>query len=174
MKSKVSSGLKKPVLAIGILLLLLAVIGFEGVRRKDDRVPQKLAYRQPPDTPRAPRVKPARDGPRGNVSPPHAVADSQPDDLPASLVEESVPVENLKRETGAASRRLLSQIYFIRSLSVLKGRTGNQSQVEAIEMLQRAVTKVGASLPANATIMDHDGASTSQVSILLHAKPSTT
>lgn len=171
MKSKARSGSKKPVLVLGILLLLLAVIGFEGLGRKYDRVPQKMAHRQQQDTPRAERGKPAMAEPRGFVSQAPSVSNSRPEDLSVLSVEETVPEENRKREVGAASRRLPSQIYFIRSHSVLKGRTDKQSLVEGIEMLQRAVTNVGSSLPANATIMDRDGFSTSQASFLVHANP---
>lgn len=171
MNSEARSGSKRPVLVIGILLLLLAVIGFEGVVGKDDRVPPGMARRQQQDTSRAERGKRARDEPRDSVRPALSAAKSQPEDPPASPVDESVPSENRKRDTGAASRRLPCQIYFIRSHSVLKGRTDNQSLVEATEMLQRAVTKAGSSLPVNATIMDRDGFSTSQVSILVYAKP---
>lgn len=62
MKSKACSDSKGPVLLIGILLVLLAVIGFEGLVRKDGRMPQRVVLRQQQDTLRSERGRPAMAG----------------------------------------------------------------------------------------------------------------
>ena len=171
MKSGSPSRLKRPVLIIGVLLLL-AGIGFESLVRQE-RMPHRAAAttRGEEKNTRSSRFREAVVSDRETAPPPSAVPELAAENLPDPSPENAPVAQARRTGSGATTGRLPSQIYYIRSHSLLKGRVEGQSLASAIEMLQRAVVQVGSTLPQGTLVFDAEGLATSRSRLVSYAKP---
>lgn len=170
MRFKSRHHLWRPVLIIGLLMLLLTFIGFENLVPSAAVVPGKVNTRTGQETSRVARGKDEPADNREAGSPTPAGSKSPADNGPDASAENSGPQKIEQEVGGAASSPPPSTIYYIRSHSILGDRLKGPSLPGAIEMLQRAVTKVGSTLPSKALVIDVDGLSNSQVSFFVYAK----